>query len=358
MKYIFHIHSNINLLASVLIVENEKIKRKDVLFLLARGVKTDFEVNKEDIPAEVYYHSFNVLKELKTLQFLKNSKIVEKIDDLIKGFINGDDFIYYCPNSRGPLYRAFFSHDKCSGVNYIEDGMDAYLSREGLLNKFPKKVPAHIRLFDATLGILPVFCNKRLGYMKGELYSNIKKNNTSNIYSLSDKAFKNQINENIEVLKIGYKSHYNYDYKWSNVFVFDAVVEQKVVKEKDFYSFVNWFCSTYYNDVNETLAIKFHPHQGETEISQILKIFEKNKIETKVISNDVSMEVVFMINKKTKVFGIGSSLLLYASLFGIKDVHVLYPYFEIEKKYKSPRLIFWNDVFLKESNCKLLTKTI
>ena len=127
MKYIFHIHSNINLLASVLIVENEKIKRKDVLFLLARGVKTDFEVNKEDIPAEVYYHSFNVLKELKTLQFLKNSKIVEKIDDLIKGFINGDDFIYYCPNSRGPLYRGFFSHDKCSGVNYIEYGMDAYL---------------------------------------------------------------------------------------------------------------------------------------------------------------------------------------------------------------------------------------
>ncbi|MCK0144100.1 hypothetical protein MWU78_00380 [Arenibacter sp. F26102] len=353
MKYLFHIHSNINLLTAILSVEHRNINKNNVVFILARGIETDFKVNKITLPEVVYYHSFNTLKSLPNLKFRKNKEVLSKIDGIIDKYVD-EAFTYFCPNSRVPVYRAFFSHPKCVSVNYIEDGMDAYLSKEELLKKFPVPIPFHQKIADYVFRFFPVFCANRLNYVSDRFLPDLK-DSVSEIYCLSDKSFLGQDNGNRNILQIKANSYYNdANIEFTNVFVFDAVKNQNVIKEKDLFNFVLWFCEDYFR--LDAIAIKFHPFQDEKEIEEIIAIFNKNNITVKVIPSQLVLEAVFINNKQLNIFGIGSSLLVYAALFGIQNVHVLYPYFELAVNFKSPRLTIWNDIFLQRNDIILLNK--
>ncbi|MDC6387795.1 polysialyltransferase family glycosyltransferase [Maribacter sp. PR1] len=355
MKYLFHIHSNINLLTATLIVENGNINKEKVVFILSRGVTTPLAVKTVKLPKYIYYHPFNTLKKLPNLRFRANRKVLYEIDSIIEENID-DAFTYFCPNSRVPLYRAFFSHPKCVCVNYIEDGLDAYLSEQELLKKFPKQIPLHIKVLESAFKLFPVFCAKRLRYVPGGFLSNLKEEK-SKIYCLSEKSYLNQENSNRILVGIGDDSLYNYsDISFNEIFVFDAVKNQNVVREKDLYHFVRWFSKEYFA-FNE-IAIKFHPFQDEKEIEEILAIFSELDIDVTVIGGQLSLEAVFIKRKDVNVYGIGSSLLIYAALFSVQSVHVLFPYFEHRLNYISPRLSIWNDVFLGRKNIKLLDGTL
>ena len=353
MKYLFHIHSNINLLTAILTVEHRNIDKKSVVFLLSRGIQTDFKVKKVKLPEAIYYHPFNTLKALPNFKFRKNLKVLSEIDRIIDENIE-DAFTYFCPNSRVPIYRAFFSHPKCVSVNYIEDGMDAYLSKEERLKKFPDSIPFHIKIMDNIFKMFPVFCANRLNYVSDKFLPNLKET-SSEIYCLSEKSFLNQDNPRRIILQINEDSYFKEaDAAYNNIFVFDAVKNQNVINEKDLYDFVDWFCSDYYK--SNTIALKFHPFQDEEEIAEILEIFRNYNISIQVIPGHIVLEAVFIKNKHLNVFGIGSSLLVYAALFDLQSVHVLYPYFELIANFKSPRLNIWNDIFLGRNDIQLLQK--
>ncbi len=353
MNYLFHIHSNINLLTAILVVENMGMDKSKVLFILNRGVLTDFEVSSVELPPEVYYHQFNTLKTLPRLKFLANKKMLSVIDDIIDRHVD-HSFTYFCPNSRAPLYRAFISSPKCVEVNYIEDGMDAYLSKEELLKKFKVPIPVYLKCADAMFKALPFFYGNRLNYV-GDRFLPDLKGKTSKVFCLTETAFKNQENNNRIVLSPKKDGHYSkVNLISTNIFVFDAVKNQNVVPEKILYDFVSWFCTDYFKE--KKIAIKFHPFQDKNETDIILKIFDDHKIEAEIIPKDIVLEAAFFNNRELKVYGIGSSLLVYAALFGVKSVHVLYPFFEYMAKFKSPRLDIWNDVFLKRNDIYVLKR--
>ncbi|MEX0312832.1 MAG: polysialyltransferase family glycosyltransferase [Allomuricauda sp.] len=347
MNFLFHIHSNINLLTATLVVENTGIDKSKVVFLLNRNVSTDFDVKTIELPEKVYYHQFNKLKRLLTFEFLKNKKTLSIIDGIINEHVN-HSFSYFCPNARYPLYRAFISNPKCVEVNYIEDGMDGYLSKTEFSKKFKNPIPIHLKFADALFNILPFFCGDRLNYVGDSFMPNLKEKK-STIYCLSKTAYTNQENKNRIVLSSKTRGHYSdINLNSTNIFVFDAVKNQKVVPEEIFYKFVSWFCKDYFKE--KRMGIKFHPFQDAMEKERILEIFGRNKIEVEIISDDIVLEAAFLNNEKLTVFGIGSSLLVYAALFGVEKVHVLYPFFEYNTDFKSPRLSTWNDVFLERND--------
>ncbi|SFW56595.1 polysialyltransferase family glycosyltransferase [Cellulophaga fucicola] len=354
MKYLFHIHSNINLLVAIGIVEKCNYRKEDVFFLLNRGIKTSFLVNTIDIPENIYYHPFNTIKKLKNLNFLKNKAILAEIDSIIKSATLGGEFIYFCANSRVPFYRAFFSHKKCSEVHYIEDGMDAYLPAKELESKYPKKIPKHLLVIDFFLKFLPWFCSNRLRYLNIDFMGNFK-NKKSVVYCINKKAYDNQSNNNKVVLNIDEISFFNkQNLKNDVLFVFDAVVEQKVIKEEDLNKFVDWFSEIYFKGKN--ISIKFHPFQSKLTQQQIVKKIEANGTHVEVISNDIIMEVLFVKKKQLIIYGIGSSLLVYGSMINNHKVKVLYPYFEKQLGVLSPRLNTWNTMFLNNDRVELLEK--
>ena len=352
MKYLFHIHSNINLLTAIGIIEKQSLDKESIVFFMNRGVKTDFEVKTIEIPEHIYYHPFNTIKELKSFKFFKNRSIIRQIDDIIEESSKGDDFVYFCPNSRVPIYRAFFSHRRCKEVNYIEDGMDAYLSKKELETKYPQRVPKHLLFLDAVFGIFPWFCSKRLKYVNTDFMGSLK-DRKSVIYCINEKAYTNQTNTNKIILDVGEISFFR-DLSLDNdyIFVFDAVVEQKVIEKEDLNTFVEWFSGTYFKGDN--IAIKFHPFQSEDSQQEIVGIFNKNNVEVEVISNKIIMEIIFAKRKELSIYGIGSSLLVYAAMFNDHNVEVLFPYFENYIGVISPRLSTWNAMFLKSKNVELL----
>jgi len=352
MTYLFHIHSNINLLVAIGVVEKHNYPKKAVFFLLNRGVKTNFEVNTIDVPEQLYYHPFNTIKELKGLKFLKNKDIITQIDSIIQDTTLGSDFTYFCANSRVPFYRAFFSHRSCTQVHYLEDGMDAYLAVNELEKKYPKRVPRHLLAFDFIFNIFPWFYSKRLKYVDVDFMGNFK-SKKSIVYCINENAYNNQSNTNKIILSIDDISFFNtQQLKNDNIFVFDAVVEQQVVAEEDLKNFVQWFSRSYFKD--KEISIKFHPFQSEIAQQQILEIISANGIQVELISNEIIMEVLFVKKKELTIYGIGSSLLVYGSMINNHRVKVLYPYFEKQLGFTSPRLGVWNALFLGNEKVELL----
>ena len=69
-------------------------------------------------------------------------------------------------------------------------------------------------------------------------------------------------------------------------------------------------------------------------------------------------ELKLLTRNKYNIYGIGSSLLYYSSIFGTHNVYVLYPYFELHEKYFSPRLYNWKDAFENYPKVNLLGRDL
>lgn len=237
----------------------------------------------------------------------------------------------------------------------MEDGMDAYLPIKELEIKYPKKIPKHLLLLDFFFKFFPWFCSNRLRYLNIGFMGNFKSKN-SVVYCINKNAYDNQSNNNKVVLKIDEISFFNKQNLKNNVlFVFDAVVEQKVIKEEDLNKFVEWFSKKHFMGGN-SISIKFHPFQSKLTQEQIVKKIETNGIQVEVVSNEIIMEVLFVKKKRLVIYGIGSSLLVYGSMINDHKVKVLYPYFEKQLGVLSPRLDTWNTMFLNNDRVELLER--
>ncbi len=280
---------------------------------------------------------------------MKNRNIIVKIDNLIQEATEGDEFTYFAPHSRNALYRAFISHPKCIGLQYIEDGMDAYLDEEGYNSKFPFEIPIFHRFLNRFFfNLFPIFCYKRLRAYKDPLRSPFKQ--ASNIYGLSEWAF--PYRENRVILE---SKHLVADFKYdpikagTNVFLLDAIVEQNVVLEDHFIKFIHWFAL---NISGQELLVKFHPAQDQKIKRTFLDKLNQHNVKVSEFTSSVPFELILFTSSRLNIFGIGSSLLVYASLFNSHEVYALYDYFSEECSHESVRLPIWKNAFEKLKNVK------
>lgn len=356
MQHLFHIHSNINLIVAIGIVEQKVLNPKDVHFLLARGVDTDFEgINKHVLHDDLYYNPFHKKQLWKS--FKRDNSVIVQLDQLINGCIDKDGFCYYAPHSRNAFYSIFASHHECKQVHYIEDGMDNYLSLEGLEKKYPTIVPIGHKVLDFAYRFVPFISSKRLRSYD-DIYRSIGMQE-SVLFGIGKDTYQNQNHKskNIQTIalnKIPYFERFSTDYR--DIFVFDAVIEQKVVEQQYLDQLLHWFGKSH-NSI-DTLAIKFHPFQTPENREGILKLLGQY-MNVATIADTVLMEVVFAREEDLQVYGMGSSLLTYACGLNPKtEVEVLYPHFHEQGGYTSSRLPIWEDCFRNDQRVKLLGRDL
>lgn len=346
MKYIFHIHSQINVLVASLIVKHENYKREDVLFLCFREVFPPEELGNICIMLDkCYYHKYNSIRYFYKFHFLRNNKQISYIDEIINTFIKKESFTYYVPHCKNPLYSVIINHNQCEQVHYIEDGADNYLSLNSLTVKFPLSIHWGHRLFSSVFKFIPAIHVDRI-VQYTNLYTDIGKS-ISKCYTINEQGFQQGLNQNVRVLPLEQNiiNLFQTSINYLNAFVFDAVVEQKVMSEKTLFSFFLRFIKDNPNFINEGISIKFHPAQGDSSKSLIVDILKEQVVPFEILSPDVNFEVFLTSNNSIKIFGIGSSLLKYSKIYNPKLTYPLYNHINREDILDRKRLVTWDNMF-------------
>ena len=341
MKYIFHIHSNINLIVASAIVKQQVINLKEVLFVCCRGVKSEFlDVETANVSDSIYLHPFNAPRDLFSFKFLKNDKVVSYIDGVIADFCQGNDFIYFAPHSKNSFYSVFHSNQNCKQVHYLEDGLDAYLEWEQLKKRFPVKNHWSRKVIDVFFSVFKK-SHARRAALGGYLYKNIG-SCSSTKFGLSSKSFPGF--SNVEVVREDIiQSLQSYNMPSKSIIVLDALVEQHIVSDIDFFKFIEWLSNKL--KANKSLSIKYHPAQTKQLRDKVTTLLLNEVAEVYVIPDNVCMELIFLENTNLNIYGVGSSLLNYGSLNSTHSVYACYRYFEEKLGIKTSRLSLWDTVY-------------
>lgn len=351
MLHVFHIHSYINYVTSLGIIESKGLQQGEVLFILCRGIRLKEDTFKTlEIPDYIYYFPFFTLKKLKTFDFLKTDKIINDFYELTKTALNTKSFIFYCPNSRNYFFRLFLSHERCTGAEYIEDGMDMYLNQELYYKKYPLKVPF---LQKFSYSILKLFFSKsNLIKPIDDPFRSVS-NHKAILNGISHKSFqKINLGKPIKIVSVNRPERY-YDKSiiegYDHFLLLDAVVEQNIIPRIYFQEFIKYFTKWI---SEKKIAIKFHPFQDELTRKFVIKSFQDQNIEIKIIPQNVPFELILFSEDNLKISGIGSSLLNYASLKSSHKVYAFYTFFEKEKQFISSRTEQWKNSL--ESNPNII----
>jgi hypothetical protein len=345
MKHIFHIQSNINLVSALGIIEFKALNKDDVILSVCRNINVSYLPYEIcTIPDTIYYHSYNKLSTLRKFDWLCNKTIISLIDDFIKNVSDSNNFIYYCPNSRNFHHRVFITNKYCKGVEYIEDGMDAYLEENLYYKKYPYELrKRHYLAQELLFKWFNAFCYNRL-YQEDDPFKSYY-GHKAKIYCISEKAysFRNEVSV-LPLEKIAKNIKLEVDIINDNdhIFILDAVVEQQVVPIEIYRRFIKYFITIF---DNKSLKIKFHPYQEESLKEWTLNEFKENSIHVTEVEEEMPFELILLCKNNLTIYGIGSSLLLYSSYIGNHKTNIHYPVFEDKLGYQSSRLPYWKSAF-------------
>ncbi|WP_338625531.1 polysialyltransferase family glycosyltransferase [Agarivorans sp. OAG1] len=321
----------------------------ECILALCRGLDLGDGITKIHIPDYIYYHGFNSIRKACNFHFLRNEEYIKTIDEFLLESTGGDDFVYFTPHCRNPLYQIFITNKSCKQVHYIEDGMDAYLPINSLAERFPFYNNFIYEAFNYLLNkwfkrskvtrtSKYTYLYESIGIERSIHFCITKKSFLhSNCRLVLKPSSLDALEVNLEVLK------------FKQLLLLDAVVEQGVVKKSDFSKFIFWFFSSF---TGQELAVKFHPVQDLEIIDSVKEIARRFNIELEILSDTRIIELDLLLGKELKVHGIGSSLLSYAALNDMHEVYVYYDFFEVECGFLSPRLKLWNQAFSGVSNVR------
>lgn len=345
LKHVFHIHSNINYLSAVLIIVNKSLLKEDVLFLCYRGVECSEQYgNSINIGNTIYLHPFNSPRNIFKLKFFKNKKYINYIDRCIEDAIGTEQFCFYAPHCKNPIYSVLISHPNFVQLHYIEDGMDAYLGAKSLLSRFPESVHFSHKILKVIFSILPWAKVDRTPTFT-KLYESIG-HEPSICYGINSEAFNNELVTNREIMPLpnSVQEFFRFKPSFDDVFVFDALVEQRVVSLEQLELFWIWFLDDV-KSLKMGISVKFHPFQNAQSKELICDLLKSKGIPYEIISDDISMETFFFLNDKCNIYGIGSSLLKYSYIKSPARTHILYEFFERELGFVCNRKASWDAIF-------------
>ncbi|EOD9422227.1 hypothetical protein [Vibrio campbellii] len=343
MKHIFHIHSNSCYLSALLIIDNEGLSIQDCILFICRNVKVNKEKFKTiEIEDEIYSHRYNAIRYFHKFPFKKNKTYIDKIDASIEECIKQDQYTYYAPHCRNPFYQVFITHPRCVQVHYLEDGMDAYLDMESIYNRFPPYKPLTYKVYDKVLSFFDEYTKVSRTSRYVNLYEDIGRY-PSILYGLSNQSFSHSEKRKCLVFSDAVaKSCIGTAYVSDSLLLLDAVVEQNVISEDAFKRFIEWFFSETIS--GPAINVKFHPMQSAFSKRYVLEAASKNDINCNILDENL-IEIDLYKYQGLKIYGIGSSLLNFASLTNRHEVHALYDFFEQKLGYLSPRLELWKKAF-------------
>jgi hypothetical protein len=340
-KHIFYIHSQTCYVISLKIVQYENLDINNVLFLLARNTPiVEPKFKHYHIYPIIDNWGFYKLRSLLDMRWLNNRRVVNLIDNFIENVVPVN-FIFYSQNGRHYKYNIFISSKKCIGNNYIEDGLDMYSSNSEFNIKYPNPLKIRHLVINKTLSLFQGLY-KRIFQLNNPFWAY---NYNTKFYLLHEYSMKyiecNLKKINLEKIRLNFICDELEDLP---ILLPSALEEQNICNNKHVLKSYLIFCS---NRNISKAYIKWHPAHTNQSKNYFLNIFKANNIGIIELPNNLSMELYFSAtNKLHKVISNGSSVLIYAALFGKNcSAHIIYPILHNVLGKKTPRSDYWINTY-------------
>lgn len=321
MKHIFVIHSNITYLISLAVVQRENFEIEDVLFI-SDGYTCNGPIPVTSVKVE---SNRDILKKspcrYARLLFNPHGELYMAIN----AFLKGDSFIAYVPVLH-LIKKLVLLHPRCVQFHFIEEGLASYyasMTLEDYACVHPDGwfYPKGLKGIKSRLHIAyKEFCFKTrkiesipIQYMNHDAPGR-------KFYTFSETAYTSvQYGEKVIIPINSIMNSYSFedisDVSNSYIWIGDPDVENQHGKQ----IFTACLKERLFPHIKENmLYIRFHYRESEIQRKDFLFLLEKNNIRYKIIDDSQIMELVFLKSKECKCFGIGSTLLMYASIFGHK----------------------------------------
>lgn len=322
MKHVFIIHSNITYLAALGVICKEKIDLKEVVIISWRKFKQDTPVRIYNlIPYSLKQSLLHPIDYLFTVRYL---------DRQITKLVNNEPYIAYT-EALYCFHDIVVTHPLCQKFHFIEEGLAVYDNapewskqtynysckpsyRYKGLSGIKRKLSDILMIIKGykleMLG-LPAFYNA---------YFNAK---GINFYGFSDYSFYGVQNLHRISLKevkecFSWNLYYN---KLENVDIWigqNSPAEDKEAIDKYVKAIEEGCAKKLISQGKNKIMVKFHPVEEMYAKRQTLKMFEKNGINVEIIPDDVILEIELFNAKNVTLYSVSSSLLVYASMLGIK----------------------------------------
>jgi hypothetical protein len=290
---------------------------------------------------------FNI-RSLLNFRWLANNKILFVLDSLIEK-IAPAGFVFYSQNGRHYKYNIFISHPLCKGNHYIEDGLDMYTTKKEFNIKYPNPLRKRYVIINYLLGIIQG--NKKRIFQKTDPFW--KAYNDTCFFTLHEQSM-NDILINIPIINLQ-KVPLKFDkliLRPIPILLPSALSEQGICSNRDLSLTYTTFCIN--QDIKE-VYLKWHTahtSKSKDEIRSYLKNYDIKIIE---LDNTLSLELYFSYTDvEHKIVSIGSSLLIYAALFGKHCIsHALYPTLHNITNKHTPRSNYWLNTYPKFTGNKM-----
>lgn len=325
MKHVFIVHSHITYLMALSIINFKKLSKEDVCIITFNN-----GFNPLYKPVEVI--QFNQDYPNKIIRFFnlfRNFNFAKYIDSKIANILKGVDYVLYINYAYG-YNKILMTNKHCKGINFIEEGMDSYKSdtlenytvhahNSGFRSSsFQEKIIESLRIVK---NIFRGNVTERLLLIPAHPSCFSLMPNVS-YYCFSEFAFPNVLSQSKQILDInlvkglndGRITKFNEN---SIIWIGDNVVNFYRIPVSKYIAAIKKGVETFQkNHEIKSIYIKFHGSENEESRKLTEDIFNNLHIQTKIIDDSHSIELLLLNSPNCVLLGLTSSLLWYGSLIG------------------------------------------
>lgn len=339
MKHIFTVHSPITFFCAYEVVQHQKIKENDCIFICS-NYKPPIDFGRQ-IKSYADTHQ-SVLSKLKNLNLIKS------YDKYIQKIAGNNNFIAYVDLIHN-YQRILITHNLCRGFHFIEEGMASYIEpnnldisarlngtlkfRNNTFKTYLNSILRVVRGYNLKLLTLPYF---PLSY---RYYNDVI------FYSFSKHSFPGVL-ESKKIILQPTIDVFNKNYvknKHVAFFVEESYFRNLNISQNETISVHDKTILRYKNIlVNKTCYIKLGPFQNKND-SLWKTALDANDINYEFLAKDFVLDSYLALAKNCQVYGTVSSLLFYASIFGHQSFSN-YSLLSQKNNVFNDLKIYWNKV--------------
>ena len=309
MKHVFIIHSHTVFLTSLGVINDVGLNNDDIIFVYGRN----YSQNIIKLPfkcfnlSHIYEASKSIILSISRRTLINYSKVndvTEKIDKFIDDEVGGD-FEVYLSHLSSPFFQLFATSPLCKKCHFVQEGGRV------MVKVLHGEDPFVIKLYNWLF----LKNNKRLWRTNKWLISNHRDYLPYNVDAYAiDSNFWGDLDIKVMIVKWPVIKDLPIDINPQYpIFVLDGYIEQGAIQKDDYMQAIKKMVK---EDAQKVNYIKFHPNQKQENVECILKFFKENESSVVIIDNNIPFELVLTKYKHLKVYGYGSSLLIFAKALG------------------------------------------
>lgn len=300
---IFYIHSNITYLAALSIIQEKKFN--EPLLLFGRAYRNDFLQNDyQKIYLDKTIDSLNSIPSYgRRWLVIKYAGPLNQIKTLLSKY-GSAGYVCYLPHIKNYLMQYIVMNKRCKSFSIMDEGLLSYTNPKIFLKQNHKR---YQQTYLSKIRSLLKYVNHANA---SSAYFPIKAR-LDRIYLFYEDLKRVWEGVNVSIMKWPIIDANLPDFSNKRIYILDNLDNNTFLDPENIPKILHGIFKQFKNC---ELYVKCHP--ANRNIEEIIRILKSAEVNYKVINPNVPLELVFMQSKNIKVYGLFSSLLFYASIFG------------------------------------------